>query len=530
MSKTWDTKKKILRLLSKKQMTATEISKELGVGISTVSDHIGELERIGAVNRIDNPFIKKWKYYRTDPNFSARKFIDEGMTRGGIGSRMPQIAAGIVIAMMVLGFLAFGLGGLSANTGVLPGSMLTVRMTDPPHVPNGTTALNISYSSLQVHEIGIDNSSGWATSNSGGSLDLLSIINSSEVIGEAPVPANAVVDAVRFNITSAQMTVNGSTYNVIVPGGEITARLSERSRVNGSSSVLIDFSPTVAGIYTDNSTIFVMVPSVKAVIVGGGGEKVGSRSELNSSTEGILGSVRGGMSISEASLQENGNITNISVTVMNDGRKPVDVKHIMVYGSEGVFVSEGTAGTNSILNENMRPLPGAGLGKNAGNGSVFLNLTVAGEADGAGYLHSGQRNGTPFSAGNEVGIFGNGLGTEMKMHGMLMVEVHSGGVANGSGGSIDRKLLGQGEMADRMRSLLFAVGSNGSLELPSDISGINSGGYLIAPNGSATFRYSGEISYAGGKIAVSFVPGTEYTVSVQGEEDAGASALVNATG
>ncbi len=74
MGKTLETKKKILDMLKEKKMTVGEISKELGLSHATISQHISELQRAGAIEKIDNEHFKKLKYYKTDENSSTRFF------------------------------------------------------------------------------------------------------------------------------------------------------------------------------------------------------------------------------------------------------------------------------------------------------------------------------------------------------------------------------------------------------------------------------------------------------------------------
>ena len=71
MGKTLETNKKILELLENKKMTITELSKELGLSKATVSQHIDELTRVHAVEKVDSEYFKKLKYYKTTPNYSA---------------------------------------------------------------------------------------------------------------------------------------------------------------------------------------------------------------------------------------------------------------------------------------------------------------------------------------------------------------------------------------------------------------------------------------------------------------------------
>jgi DNA-binding transcriptional ArsR family regulator len=64
MSKTLETKKRILNLLKKKDMTISGISQELGLSTATISQHMDELQRAAAVEKIENEHFKKLKYYR----------------------------------------------------------------------------------------------------------------------------------------------------------------------------------------------------------------------------------------------------------------------------------------------------------------------------------------------------------------------------------------------------------------------------------------------------------------------------------
>jgi DNA-binding transcriptional ArsR family regulator len=64
MGKIWETKKEILKLLTTRAKTLTDISRALGLRPSTVSQHLKELKTVGAIEQVDNPYVKKWKYYK----------------------------------------------------------------------------------------------------------------------------------------------------------------------------------------------------------------------------------------------------------------------------------------------------------------------------------------------------------------------------------------------------------------------------------------------------------------------------------
>lgn len=77
MGKTLETKKKILNLLRKNNMTITELSRELNLSTATISQHLDDLQRIGAIEKIDNEHFKKLKYYkvREAVNMNIAKYV-----------------------------------------------------------------------------------------------------------------------------------------------------------------------------------------------------------------------------------------------------------------------------------------------------------------------------------------------------------------------------------------------------------------------------------------------------------------------
>lgn len=80
------TKRAIVALLSTEKRTMTELCGMLGLAPSTVSQHLKELESIGAVYMVQNAHIKKWKHYRATPGY-----VLDGPRAGGI--EVPYIKA-----------------------------------------------------------------------------------------------------------------------------------------------------------------------------------------------------------------------------------------------------------------------------------------------------------------------------------------------------------------------------------------------------------------------------------------------------
>ncbi len=350
MSKTWSTKKKILNLLSKKSMMPSEISAALGIAPSTVTEHLKALKDIGAIEELKNPYVKKWKYYKLNMNFDVKKFERGNIMAGKIVYVISAIIAVAIIAGAVL-FLgqpaSNNSGALSTTTlpqsvmQVLNTSRLSVQLTDPPTVPNGTTSLIINYSDISAHLSSGTNSSGWVNGTGSGSVNLLSIVNTTQIMGNVTLAKNATINMVRFYISGAWIVINNTKYNVTVPSGMITAHITSANRLRSTSSAILDLSPVIATIYTNNSTIFVMVPSVRAIVVPTAtinlhtGLKVGFSSNITNQ----LNDLRPNITIRSINLIANtNNSTSIVVAVQNMGETNVTINNIALFGNESVII------------------------------------------------------------------------------------------------------------------------------------------------------------------------------------------------
>lgn len=421
MSKTWETKDRILKSMRSGKKMPSEICTELGLSPSTVTQHLQELEAMGAIRKVENPFVKKWKYFELNPEFNAK--IMEN--RGSMAKPKISYIAALIVAFVVAGAIVF-IAAQQTHSASTAQVTVPVRLTDPPTVPNGTQALLIDYSSVEVHvNKGGGNATGWTSVAGRGSVNLLSLINESEVIGSATLPKNSIVDMIRFNVTSARIEINGTYYNVTVPSGSVLTHVSGRGNINSSSGLLLDLSPTVATIYTNTSTIFVLVPSVRAVVVPNGNTStsIGSRARLSADEKYHLDTAAANITIASATLSQNGNITTFSVTVRNNGNQSVQLNHVLIYGNDTVTINppivlpasvssngsiEGGVGVGSVesggiasnaseshsaasSNAATSTIPYSGNGSAGAKISIKTNLTVQDRPD-------------------VVGAFGGGLG------------------------------------------------------------------------------------------------------------------------
>lgn len=344
MTKTGSTKNKILNLLLSGNKTLSEISEELDLAPSTVSQHLEELKNMGAIEAVDTEHIRKWKYYRLNPNFNYNSSpIGQGIIIKKLQNRVFYYAIGIGLIAALAYFVLFSNTGSAIIAQPQNGTFVPVRLTDPPNVPNGTQSLIISYSSVAVH-VNSNTGSGWVESNSSGTIDLMSLLNVSQVIAGIKVAPNSTIDAARFNITSAEITINNTIYNITVPSRTVLAQVTAPGKVNATTGVLVDLSPTVVALYTNNSTVFVMVPSVKAVVVPSSNSNstanfkassaIGYRARLDTDDIYHLQSAKENISITGASLVQANDSLSLQVTVKNNGNQSVSLGDIFIVGNQ----------------------------------------------------------------------------------------------------------------------------------------------------------------------------------------------------
>lgn len=250
MGKHGDTKDRILKLISQGTDNLSDISKALDFAPSTVSKHLHDLESAGLIE-YKNTHVTRWKSYKLAKEAPVEVLqVQNRVSRIRRGSVYGIFSAAAIIAVLAVYIYAAQPNGIP------------ISITDPPQVPSGTQALYINYSSLSVH---IDQSGSQKniSVDVSGSLNLMGLINESEVIADADVPKGADVESVGFDIASASIVINNVTYPVSVKGGYLTAVPEGGKRLNSSSGILLDLYPVVVPY---NSTSFVMVPTLRATL------------------------------------------------------------------------------------------------------------------------------------------------------------------------------------------------------------------------------------------------------------------------
>lgn len=263
MSKIWDSKKRILDMLSAKKMTLTEISDKLGLAPSTVNQHIRELLNAGAIRQVYNPFILKWKYYEANPDFEG---VAAAVRRPATNFMANPLAKAlpILVIIAVAAFILLGASGTSltnavyAQQSLAPGSVpqgLTVfSLSDAPAV-SSISAVNISVSSAYVHSTTTGKWYIIFSSNTPKTFDLVKLRNVSAVLSGANLPAGTY-DEITLEISNASAVVNNQSEPVFLPSGDIrifgkfvmgstantsSSNTSTSSAMNGSASNTIDW-------------------------------------------------------------------------------------------------------------------------------------------------------------------------------------------------------------------------------------------------------------------------------------------------
>ncbi len=462
-----NTKKKILGLISLGTDNLSEISKELGLAPSTVSKHLHDLIRSGFIVPKDSSQTKKWRYYQINPAHKS----EVSAIADKAGKYHPMISGHKLITYAVVLFAIMGIA-VYLHTTSAGLTYIPISITDPPRVPAGTQALYINYSSLSVH-IHTNTGLEWVMVNSSGRLDLMGILNASQIIGEIGIKPNYSIDAAKFNITSASIKIDNITYPVAITNKQVASTVENKKRLNATSGLLLDLMPIVVPAYVNNSIIFVMLPSL-SISIGRSPvfyEHLGSignimykpdysiihkRYPLMIREHFFLGRLSS-LNISNASLELHKSQTSFRIMLHNSGDTAIIVQGIMLHGS--------------MAHESMRKIviaAGSAITYNQTNSSISLNASAI-------------CNGSTFNAGGGILIKSRASVNQIFIYNI-------------------RQCMGiGGRFADAMPAYLgfafgFAVEGNRTLIplQPPAVLGLKVPlGYTLQPGSSATFYYSG---------------------------------------
>jgi uncharacterized protein DUF4382 len=145
--------------------------------------------------------------------------------------------------------------------------VLSVLLTDPPAVPNGVTAVYVTYSGIQVHAIG-PNDSGWVSFPGQGTIDTLKLVNLSQTISSGSLPS-LTYNMVRFEITKVTVTYLGANYSAAIASGKLVVPIVGGVKVSSSNpaAALVDIQPTVLNLGNQSNPSFTIATGARALQV-----------------------------------------------------------------------------------------------------------------------------------------------------------------------------------------------------------------------------------------------------------------------
>lgn len=224
-----------------------------------------------------------------------------------------------------------GQGTTSTSGAQAPGSgVLSILVTDPPHAPEGVTAVYASYSSIQVREEG----KSWVSMNSSGEVELMGTVNVGLTLSSAKIP-QGTYDAIRLDITSATVTFEGKNYSATVNGGTLLIGIRGGTTVSGSqeSAAIIDIQPSIFNIGSATSPTFMMKPvamafSVPSSSVQKSMDQEGNRCDLTGQNwwNDYQALFRSGLEINSASVSAD----SLSVSLKDNGSHGIQVWLVVV--------------------------------------------------------------------------------------------------------------------------------------------------------------------------------------------------------
>jgi hypothetical protein len=230
----------------------------------------------------------------------------------------------------------------ASTSGAQAGSQgtLAVLLTDPPTVPANVTAIYVTYSNVAVHVSDAGNQTGWTNANATGTIDLMKMVNVSSTIATVKV-STGVYNALRFNVSSAQVTYNGVNYTAFVPRAQLTVIIPGGIQVNTTTTAgaIIDMHPTVLNIGSRSTPEFIVNTAASVFGLPPGTvtkaiEHIGNVMRIDNQQwwQHINETYTANVQITSASVTN----SSLSVTVSNTGTQPVTLNTITVapVGSE----------------------------------------------------------------------------------------------------------------------------------------------------------------------------------------------------
>src|SRR6266568_3990440 len=125
-----------------------------------------------------------------------------------------RIVLAVVLVLVVVGAVAGVLFEAPSNT--------QISIRDPPQQSYGPTiqGIYVTFTSIEVHVANAHNDSGWTTITTSATVNLLTVLNVSKVLGKAQVPAGKYTE-LRFNVSKVVVTISGLDVTYTIPSGSL---------------------------------------------------------------------------------------------------------------------------------------------------------------------------------------------------------------------------------------------------------------------------------------------------------------------
>jgi hypothetical protein len=232
------------------------------------------------------------------------------------------LAGVLIFSGSSLGLLNFGSSGV-----------LSVLLTDPPSVPDGVSAVFITYSNLAVHTNSFGDS-GWVTIAGAGTIDTLKLVNLSQTISSATIPS-LTYNLVAFDISSVKVDFMGKNYSATINSGRLVIPIVGGVEVNSahSAAALVDIQPTVLNVGDQSDPKFAVTAGAKALQVPDSEEtpsmnQVGDRSSMEGRS--WLQSFRASHSDTLAGSGLTLTSKSLSFSVTNPGSESLTIRLVVV--------------------------------------------------------------------------------------------------------------------------------------------------------------------------------------------------------
>jgi hypothetical protein len=102
-------------------------------------------------------------------------------------------------------------------------SHLALSIADPPPTTysSNVTAIYVNLTEIDIHSAGAADESGWHTLTTGVTLNLMSVLSTSKLLGTTTLSPGKY-DELRFLASQAVITINGTNETYTIPSGDET--------------------------------------------------------------------------------------------------------------------------------------------------------------------------------------------------------------------------------------------------------------------------------------------------------------------